>query len=73
MKDIINSVSGKLLDTFKTPPMQKTNIIQVLKNKTERAKATFVISGNNSFYLYKGDRIKEHHFDLILPIKIKPL
>lgn len=49
-----------------------TNVIQVVKNKVERAKASFIIDDNgNGFFLYKGDRIAPKHFDLIFPIDIK--
>ncbi len=49
----------------------KTNIKQVVKNKIERMKATWVVNGNGSYWLYGNDRIKEEHFDLILPIEVK--
>lgn len=48
-----------------------TNIRNVIKNKQERDKATFVITPTNSFVYYKGDRITESHFNLMLPIEVK--
>ena len=48
----------------------QTNIQQVIKNKQERNNATFVITPNKQFYLYKGDRIKPKHFEMMLPVTI---
>jgi hypothetical protein len=52
-------------------PRITTNILQVLKNKAERAAATFVISPNENYYMYKGDKIKPSHFALMLPLEVK--
>ena len=48
-----------------------TNILQVVANKAKRSAATFVASPKGNYYLYNGDRIKENHFDLMLPVKVK--
>lgn len=47
-----------------------TNILQVIKNKAERAAATFVASPKGNYYVYHGDRIKEKHFEMMLPVQI---
>lgn len=50
----------------------KTNIVQVVANKRERGNATYVIpSSGEPYFNYKGERIKEKHFDMILPIEVK--
>ncbi len=46
-----------------------TNILQVIKNKAERNKATYIENSKESYYLYKGDKLSEFHLNLILPIQ----
>lgn len=48
-----------------------TNIINVVQNKIKRAAATFVVSPQGNYYLYNGDRIKEKHFEMMLPVQVK--
>jgi len=45
-----------------------TNILQVIKNKAERAKATYIETAGKCFYLYKGDRIEPRHFEMMLQL-----
>ncbi len=58
---------------YRTTQTIKTNIAEVIKNKILRAKATFVINSDGCYWLYGNDRIKEEHFDLILPIKVQTI
>lgn len=56
------------------PALIATNIQTVMKNRLERAKASFIInSEGESYWLYRGQKIKEHHFNLILPVDVRPL
>ena len=51
-----------------------TNVSDVIRNKQERSKASFVIDHNgNSFFLYRGEKIAPKHFNLIFPIEIKTI
>lgn len=52
-----------------TKQRQTSNIAQVIKNKIERMKATFVFNSNGSYYLYRGDKIKPEHFVMMFPIE----
>jgi hypothetical protein len=50
----------------------QTNIRKVIENRREKATATFVITpGGDSYYLYKGQRIPEKHFNIMFPTEIK--
>jgi len=46
-----------------------TNIKQVIKNKAERAKATFIYSKEGGYWMHQGCRVKPQHFDIMLPIE----
>ena len=48
-----------------------TNIAQVLRNKAERAKASYIISGQNYFVMYKGNVLTPDAFEQLLPIEVK--
>ena len=50
-----------------------TNISQVLRNRVERAKASYINSGNNYFVLYNGNVLTPAAFDELLPIEVKCL
>lgn len=51
-----------------------TNVIQVIKNRIERSKASFIIDAHgNGFFLYKGDKIAPKHFNLIFPVEVKTI
>ncbi len=45
-----------------------TNAREIVNNKTERNKAIFVYTSNENYFLYKGDKIKESHFNMMFPI-----
>ena len=45
-----------------------TNILQVIKNKAERAKATYIQEADKGYWLYNGCKITDKHFDLMLPV-----
>lgn len=48
-----------------------TNISQVLRNKAERAKASYIVSGSNHFVMYKGNILTPDAFENLLPIEVK--
>jgi len=48
-----------------------TNISQVLRNKAERAKASYIVSGSNHFVMYKGNVLTPDAFEQLLPIEVK--
>jgi len=48
-----------------------TNVKQIIKNKKERAKATWRIIEGKMIVLYKGETIKPEHFELMYPIEPK--
>ena len=48
-----------------------TNISQVLRNKAERAKASYIVSGSNHFVMYKGNVLTPDAFENLLPIEVK--
>ena len=48
-----------------------TNISQVLRNKAERAKASYIVSGSNHFVMYKGNVLTPDAFESLLPIEVK--
>ena len=48
-----------------------TNIAQVLRNKAERAKASYIISGQNYFVMYKGNVLTPDAFEQLLPVEVK--
>ena len=48
-----------------------TNIAQVLRNRTERAKASYIVSGSNHFVMYKGNVLTPDAFESLLPIEVK--
>ena len=48
-----------------------TNISQVLRNKAERAKASYIVSGSNHFVMYKGNVLTPAAFDELLPIEVR--
>lgn len=48
-----------------------TNISLVLKNKQERAKATYVIKNDGAYFInYKGAILTPAQFDEMLPISV---
>jgi len=48
-----------------------TNIAQVIRNKMERAKASYIVSGSNHFVMYKGNVLTPAAFDELLPIEVR--
>ncbi len=46
-----------------------TNAKQIVKNKIERCKAIFVFTGQENYYLYRGNKLSEFHFNMVLPIE----
>ena len=48
-----------------------TNIAQEIRNKMERAKASYIVSGSNHFVMYKGNVLTPAAFDELLPIEVR--
>lgn len=49
----------------------QTNIVQVIKNKVERAKATYIINPDGSYMVnYLGNILTPAAFDTLLPIEV---
>jgi len=49
-----------------------TNIAQVLRNKQERAKATYIIKNDGTYFIsYKGAILSPEQFDTMLPIQVQ--
>ena len=54
-----------------SPNLSHLNIGEVILNKSERSKATFVIdSEGESYYLYCGMRLREKDFESMYPVEI---
>ena len=52
----------------------KTNIIKVLKNKRERAEASYIINTDGKgFYIYKGEKIPDKIFNKRFPTEVKKI
>ena len=52
----------------------KTNIIKVLKNKRERAEASYIITPEGKgFYIYKGEKIPDKIFNKRFPTEVKKI
>jgi hypothetical protein len=48
-----------------------TNIAQVLRNKFERAKATYIIKNDGAYFVnYKGAVLTPEQFEEMLPISV---
>jgi len=53
------------------PNLSHLNINEVISNRTERCKATFVIDEEGeSYYLYCGMRLREKDFEQMYPVEI---
>lgn len=54
-----------------SPNLSHLNINEVVYNKRERMKATYVITPDGScYYLYKGLTLKEKDFEAMHPIEV---
>ena len=49
----------------------RTNIQDVIKNKMERAKATFFFSPEKQYYIYEGVEYSEAELNALLPVEVK--